>query len=153
MRSSDYYRIEATFSSNDKKFSVLENLSLCLKILAIVALIVLFKYFYIAIILWIASIVLNFFKRNLIYKYVYIVRDGKLEINKEYSYDKSLPCESVDLRKAEIVRGETEKKYYEGDAEFPITVKSDGREFSINADEYLYALAETYKRGTDDIFR
>jgi len=147
LQNSDYYRLEIPCEAGSKKFSALEIISVSLKIVALFLLLILFKYFYIAICVWIASIVVNFFKRNLVYKYVYTVSKGVLTVEKVFNYDKKILCEQVELSAAEIENGECGKKYYEISKEIPITVKSGGREFSVDVDEYFYAVTNLYVKG------
>lgn len=152
MHDFDYYRLEKSVEKNSKRFSALEIVSLSLKIAAIVSLLLLFKYFYIAIALWCLSFVPNYFKNRLVYKYVYVVKEGRLEVIREYDYNKTVICESVDIINADIKRGECEKRYYDASCEIPLIIKGDKEAFGIDVDEYMYALIEACKGGKNDIF-
>lgn len=151
MRFSNSYRLETIRKKNEKKYSVLESVSLILKIVALLLLIILFRYFYIAILVWLASIAVNFFKRNLVFKYVYSIENGILTVTREYNAQRS-----VVLRKLDIIRdiksvefGETELKYYDIPSETPITVSTrDGDSFSLAADDFFYGLIDFLKRSS-----
>ncbi len=144
MPNSNYYSLEITSDKNGKKFSALEYTSMLLKIISLLCLIILWRYFYIAIALWVLSIVVNFFKRNLIYKYVYTVADGTLTVEKVFSYEKKQILESIDLKQSEISLKETNNKYYEKRSELAMTVSCAKGEFTLDVDEYFYALCEHF---------
>lgn len=154
MQNSDYYRLEISCDKHKRKFVILETLSVSLKILSLLSLIVFFRYFYIAISLWVVSVILGFFKRNLIYKYVYTVKDGMLTVEKEYGYEKKILMEKVILKEATLKIGQAPRKYYQESKEIPLAVKYADREFSIDVDEYFYAISEFYNKNGDnyDIF-
>lgn len=149
------YRLDAPYLANEKKYSVLESVSLALKIVALLLLIMLFRRFYIAIAVWALSFVVNLFKRNWVFKYVYEIENGRLTVYKEYNLEKRSVCESLDIRTeiSNAYLGEKGNKYYEKPTEISVTVeKNDGREFTLAADAYFYALLNFYMKGdTDDI--
>lgn len=130
--------------SKSKLFSLLEILGVVLKIAALVFLLALFRYFYVAIVVWVLSYVPSFFKRNLLYKYRYVVDGEKLIIEKVINEGKIIPMEDVDLK--EIVQyddKESETKYYQKTPEKILTIeKKDGKRFSIAVDDYFYALVD-----------
>lgn len=137
------YRLEAPCLNNGKKFTALESVSVTLKIAALLLLIFLWRFFYIAIIVWIISIAVGFFKRNLIYKYVYEVDGNNLTVYKEYNAEKRVICERLDLKNdiINVTIGEADLKYYETTDDIAVTItKKDGNKFSVAADAYFYAL-------------
>ena len=143
------YKLETVCDKNSKKYSIIEGVSLGLKLVAILLLIIMWRYFYIAIAVWVVSIILGFFKRNLIYKYVCSVDNGVLLIKKEYNAEKSDIVLSADIKKdvADIEIGEADKRYYEHTPDMPIKVLlKDGQIFSIPGDTYFFALLDYYRR-------
>lgn len=147
---SSSYKLEVKCDKHSGRFTLLECLSLGLKIAALLLLIVLFRYFYIAIAVWCLSIVVNFFKRNLLYRYVYSISDGILCVSKEYSPAKKTVCERLDLCNGEVLSveiGDNGRKYFEEAHSEAVTfTKADGERFSIDADFYFYGLADYYIR-------
>ncbi|MBR1747495.1 MAG: hypothetical protein IJ735_04715 [Clostridia bacterium] len=116
-----------------------------LKIVSLLLLLILFRYFYIAIAVWVLSIVPNVFKRNLIYKYVYSVDRDRLIVKRVINEEKSDVLEDLLIdRDIKSVRlGEAEKKYYDKPVDYSITIeKKDGKTFSITGDDYFFAVIE-----------
>ena len=141
---SNKYKLEAPCHKNDALFIFLESLSIVLKAAAIMLLILLINYFYVAIIVWILSIIPTFFRKNLLFKYVYTVDGNKLIVQKEYDKERSVVMEEV------VIGGNTPidetgegTRYYETETERVLTVeKVDGSRFSIAIDDYFYALID-----------
>ena len=149
------YKLEEVCDKKGKLFIFLEGLSLIMKLAAILLLILLWRYFYIAIAVWALSMVAAFFKRDLIYKYVYVIDNGVLKVIKMYNAEKSITVQEIVIDKdiSDITFSETEKKYYERTVEMPITiVLKSGEEFSLSADTYFYGLLDYYRR-QDGLFR
>lgn len=144
------YRLDAPCLSNGKKYSVLESVSLALKIAAVLLLIIFFRKFYIAIAVWALSFAVNVFKRNLIYKYVYEIENGVLTIYKEYNAEKRFICEKLNIECdiTEISIGEKGEKYYETSSKLQIAIeKNDGSVFTLAADDYFYAVLNFLRKG------
>ena len=140
------YRNEAVCDKHARKFTVLECISLLLKICALLLLLIFFRRFYIAIAVWCVSILVNIFKRRLIYKYVYAINDNTLTIFKEYNEEKTEEILSIKIDKdiKELTLGSfSDIKYYEHEQGNPITIKTlDSKIFTIMADDYFYALLD-----------
>lgn len=153
MRRLSDYRLEANIHANDGKFLILEVVSVILKIIALVLLIIFFKRFYIAAVVWCLSIFVNLFKGKLIYKYVYEIHGNYLTVYKEYDLADTEIAERVNLKENfSFSEGEAEKKYYEEETEFVIKIRTADAAFSVAADAYFYALIDYYG-SKNDIFR
>lgn len=143
------YRLEAACKANGRKYAVLESLSLILKIAALLLLVIFFRYFYIAIAVWVVSVFVNVFKRNLLYKYVYSLENGTLTVIKEFTPEKKIICEKLDVKTqiSNFSIGETDTRYYETPTNTIIKIeKIEGGSFSLAADKYFYGLIDYYKR-------
>lgn len=152
MQYSNDYRLESAVNKHAKKFAFLEALSLALKIVAILLLIVFIKYFYIAIAVWILSVGVNFLKRNLVFRYVYKINDGKLSIIKEYDIQKSELCVELDIKNeiSDFYFGQPEGEcYFDETHNDVLVIKTADKVFSLAADDYFYALTDYYKRGKE----
>ena len=150
MQYSNNYRLESAVNTHAKKFAFLEALSLALKIAALLLLIIFIKYFYIAIAVWIVSVAVNFMKRNLIYRYVYKINEGKLYVLKEYNIQKNEICVETDIKEdiSDFYFGSPEGGCFFGEAQDEVLViKTADKVFSLAADDYFYALTDYYKKG------
>lgn len=146
------YKLEEVCDKKEKLFVALESIALIMKLASILLLILLWRYFYIGIAVWIASMALSLFKRDLIYKYVYVVDDGVLKIIRTYNAEKSIVVKRIDI--AEDVESvdltETGTKYYERTVNTPITINLyDGERISIAVDDYFRGLLDYYGRKND----
>ena len=147
------YILEAPCIKNGKKYSVLESVSLLLKIVALILLVVLLPYFYIAIVVWFLSMIVNYFKRNLLYKYVYEIENGVLSVYKEYNAEKHELCEKSYISSLTVKDNlsENARQYYETPTETLISIKKqNGEEFILAVDDYFYALLKYYGKGEKD---
>lgn len=150
------YRLESAVNKHAKKYSVLEAASLTLKIAALLLLIIFFRYFYIAIAVWILSVAVNSFKRNLVYRYVYVIGNGKIKVFKEYNVEKHELCVETDIATEITDFGfyEPQGDLYYGENDGNVfVVKCADKTYSIVADTYFYALTDYYKRGNNDFSR
>ena len=149
------YKLENICYKNGKLFAILEAISIILKVAALLLLIILFHYFYIGIAVWMLSIVPNFFKHGLLYKYVYCISDGILTVNKEFNIQNSKELYRIDIKKdiESVSFIESGVKLYESITDMPVCIElKSGEMITLSADTYFYALIDYYRR-QNDFFR
>ena len=112
-------------------------------------LVIIWRYFYIAIAIWVLSVVVGLFKRDLVYKYVYTIDGKTLTVKKAYNEERVVVLESINLATDEytVTTEESDKKYYETPSGTVVSIqKADGSGFSIDVDDYFYAVLDHSKR-------
>ena len=135
------YNLESVCDKKANVFSALESISLILKIVSLLLLLILYKYFYVSISLWAVSIVVGLFKRNMLYKYVYSIGSDRLSVKKVYNDERSTVLEEIDLTADDfsVEEGAGDNRYYEKPTDRIITVQSGDRNFSLAVDDYFYS--------------
>ena len=140
------YRLEAICDGKEKLFVFLESLSLVLKVAAIMLFILLFDRFYIAIAVFAISVVPAFFRKNLLYKYVYSIDENTITVTKVYNEASYRSVEVTNISDVDSFSiGAGEVRYYEVPTDAVLTIqKKNGENYSLAVDDYFVACLDHY---------
>lgn len=148
------YIVSFRCNKNQNKFNIIHRIAPLLKIISLALIIPsLFNYYiFIAVgFVYIASILLNYYKWYLVYNYQYIIKDKILTIKKTYTYIKAkiyLQTKLNDITLCEIIESEQTQLYkdaiccYCDNSHFSVYIKLtiNKQNYIILADNYFYSL-------------